>query len=61
MLHPEITKYLLYSFAMFFEKAKSAKIKIRENVVSNYMYFKCLDYGSLLELLGQVMQELFWV
>lgn len=59
MLHPEITKYL-YTFAMFFEKANPPKLKY-ENVVSNYMYFKCLDYGSLLELLGQVMQELFWV
>lgn len=28
MLHPEIIKYL-YTFAAFFEKAKSAKIKIQ--------------------------------
>lgn len=32
MLHPEITKYL-YTFATFFEKAKSAKIKIQERCV----------------------------
>lgn len=31
MLHPEI-KYL-YTFAMFFEKAKSAKIRIQERCV----------------------------
>lgn len=60
MLHPEIIKYL-YTFATFFEKAKSAKIKIQGCRVILHVLSFCLDiYGSLLELLVYEMQELFF-
>lgn len=51
MLHPEIIEYL-YTFATFFEKAKSAKIKIQGCRVILHVLSFCLDlYGSLLKLL----------